>query len=987
MKVSNGPEKIDGLPTVRGVVRWDDGDLPIASATVELYSRKERAGKPIATAKTDEAGRYVIRFENQEKNREFEKGGDYYIAVKDQSGRVLVSTHETPLRASGQEWEVSLHAPGRGRLLPGRGKKETIRPQIEVGPLTLDLRAVDKAKPEVALTLARALVNPKTTKRALAPLLELSPILDPRNLVERTLCGTSVLVAIDELIRIKRWPRDIGLEVDHILKMRDFGFAEETYECPNFIITYQTSGPAAVDPDTSAQDVIDPGSSPPVIIGSLPAGGPPPTYIKRICFWLERALAAYVSPPFSMLNPAAAGKIPVVVNSSPYGSASPSGTFYLNNALNADIMCAVAVHELFHMVQFEYGGTGTWWGSVLEGGAVFAEDTAADLMNRYLDEAGSNFNGDGVMIIPNMSLSSASYKCSLFWRYISEQQSADLTEPFIGVETYRTIIEHCSAGSYSTDDVKNAIRSLPWYQDFYEFSYLDPARLDRLSSETTLGNYALACYLKDLGSNVPDSRFDFIEDEENIFIDQVIPGAPSQTTLASVTLAGTGTVTTSTSASFSSSVNNLAHRYYEVTVDPAVTNVEVQFTAGSGLTSLIFQIVQIDEDNAVRDINRTDATNYTKRVTSLRGGKKLSKLLLVVTGGDSSGSFTLSASSAAASSDVMVTRWHSVMKNEYEIDSRFWAWTWVSPDIWVDNNGDGVADSEVFFNTNNQLHIRLHNKGNAAASGIQVDFYYQDASGGLSNAGWLPVQDTGGTTQVLTGLTLAAGASNDFTVNWSPSPSGLSNHFCIRAIVTVPGDPNTDNKRVLSNFGNVVMPFRKFIDISLIRRNLLDRIQAVTLQVIPRVPKDFEVSLRDIKQRGTLLLRPGEITQDTIRIEHLNLRNQVVHEHLSEEHHHLNGFNAKRSAKKLERSPDPRGFYPADPRTLPPGVAGRPMVTIVHEVNGIPQGGVTFLLTLDNEKRGAVKPKTAGKKAVSAKSVSSRRAVAKRGTKRSSKRR
>ena len=112
---------------------------------------------------------------------------------------------------------------------------------------------------------------------------------------------------------------------------------------------------------------------------TLPAG-PPPTYIKRLCFWLERALDSYVSPPFSMLNPAAGGKIPVSVVDEFAGGVSPSGLFHIGNALSPDLMCAVAVHELMHMVQLEYGGTGLWQYSVFEGGAVFAEDSAADVL-------------------------------------------------------------------------------------------------------------------------------------------------------------------------------------------------------------------------------------------------------------------------------------------------------------------------------------------------------------------------------------------------------------------------------------------------------------------------------------------------------------------------------------------------------------------------------------------------------------------------------
>ncbi len=914
-----------GKATIGGVVRTNAGQ-PLAGATVAVYADTPATHEPISRAYTDERGTFTVDLSDF-KQREC----DLRIGVIGKDGQVLITPDGTTVHLDGASIGVDLTVPPE--VLPD---EQPLRPTVRLGPLRADAQTVADAKPELAIDAARLLVGQKVSADVRKQVALLFPDVGLVKKRVEPLCYTSVLEALDALIARKRWPREVALTCDAILGNYDSSFAA-TYNCPNFSISYDTT---EVDSDTSAATVYDPGTSPPVAIGTLPAGGAP-TYIKRVCFWLERALAAYTSPPFSMLNPAGAGRIPVVINTSPYGSASPSGTFYLNNALNPDLMCAVAVHELFHMVQFMYGGTGTWRQSVFEGGAVFAEDTAADRMNRYLDEAGTNFNGVGVMSNPNLSLDTASYKCSLFWRYISEQQSGDVTEPFIGVETYRRVLELCSAGSYSAADVKQAIRELPWYHDFYEFGFLDPARLDRTSAETTLGNYALACRLKDLGVDVPDRRFEFIEDEENIFIDEVIPGAPLQSSLASVTLAGTTTLTPTTSAVWSGTVNKFAHRYYEVTIDSAVTNVQVNFSAGTGLTSRIFQIAQIDTSGAVRDIHRTDAGTYSKTITSDRAGVRLAKLVLVVTGADSAGTFNLSATPAAPASDVMVTRWHSAMKTEYEIDSFGWGWTWVSPDIWVDNDANGIADSAVYFNFNNQLHIRLHNKGNAAATGIGVQFWYQDAAPGLSNAAWLPVQNTAGVTQMLSGLTLAPGASNAFTVDWSPVPSGTSNHFCIRAAVSAPGDPNTDNKRVLSNFGNVRVAFREFVDLSMIRRNILDRLGQVTTRVIPRLSPDIQIEMRDLKRLDSVELAPGDEAVDTLRLTHRKMAEVFEHRHedLDVDHH----------AKFLAKAPDARGHYDADERTLPPGIAGRPMVTIVHEVDGVALGGVTYLVDVEHE--------------------------------------
>ena len=48
--------------------------------------------------------------------------------------------------------------------------------------------------------------------------------------------------------------------------------------------------------------------------------------------------------------------------------------------------------------------------------------------------------------------------------------------------------------------------------------------------------------------------------------------------------------------------------------------------------------------------------------------------------------------------------------------------------------------------------------------------------------------------------------------------------------------------------------------------------------------------------------------------------------------------------KVLPQTPDLSMNYPADPRTLPPGVAGRPLVTVVHKANGRVLGGVTYMV-------------------------------------------
>src|SRR5215470_14250555 len=65
----------------------------------------------------------------------------------------------------------------------------------------------------------------------------------PDGLVQRTLCGSSVLGALDELIRNRGWPRELALELQDILTLRPYGYTSAVYECPNFRINYFIDAP------------------------------------------------------------------------------------------------------------------------------------------------------------------------------------------------------------------------------------------------------------------------------------------------------------------------------------------------------------------------------------------------------------------------------------------------------------------------------------------------------------------------------------------------------------------------------------------------------------------------------------------------------------------------------------------------------------------------------------------------------------------------
>ncbi len=934
--------------SVQGRLCWEEDNAPVTNTIVQLYIPGRDEGVPLGSGQTDQAGSFTIQFKDATMAGYYHQGYEAFFVVIDRSGRILLSTRETPLSTEGWTWQVFIRVPKQcQRRLPN--KRFQPRPQIRIGSLNLDAEHLAKVTPEDAYNIARLIVKEEISERSLKRIKVLSPDMVPENLVRRTGSLTPLLATLDALIKYKKWPPDVVFNVDRIIN-RDIltPGATNTVITPNFIVTYDDSGPDAVDLDTSMQHVSEPGSSPPIVIATLPPGNPP-TYIKRICYWLEKALNIYVSPPFSMLNPAAGGKIRVHVGGYETGGASRTG-LVISSHLDPDKIGIVVAHEVFHMVQFQYweDNFGYWRESIVEGGATLAENEVVGLVKSYLSMGGIALSRQ------NISVMDTGYVSCLFWRYIAEQQSSDINEPFVGVETYRKIIERSVDGKWSTNDVKAAVRDLPWHQDFYEFVYQDPSKLDLTSSETVFGNYALACYLKDMGVDVPDRRFDFMEDEKAILfngIDQpFLPSFP-KTTLASVNPSGVWTLIPTGTVSFTDSVNRFASRYYEVAIELDVTNIKVQFTGSAGLTGSIFQIVLIEEDGNVRDIHRTDASSYTKHLTNLCEGKHLSRIVLVVSGTDSGGSYSLNVASANPAPDVMITRWNSVIKTEYEIDSFDWAWTWVSPDVWVDNDEDGVADGELYLNYNNKLHIRLHNKGNVDASGIQVDLYYQCASGGLSPEEWLPVQNKDHITQVINVLSLAAGNSQDCVVDWSPVscfsfPFRPPLHFCVRAIVTVPEDPNTDNKRALSNFGDVKLKLtRRYAEIPFLRRHFDPLPKPVTMRIVPRLTPQLHVSLRSLIEQEVRVLEPGEASLDTILIEYQQI--SAHFDQATQEKQQLFNFTP---VKHRVNRPDPFGYYKTDTRSLPPGVAGKPMVTIFNEVDGCLIGGVTYLVTVDETK-------------------------------------
>lgn len=904
----------------------------------------------LGEATTDDDGRFVVRYGTERFRDLFERAPDVYVLIHDERGRQLATTLDAVVRNAGPEQEMHVQLAGNGIRPPAR--------TVYVGGLAVSKEAFESLAPEDVLEVGRNAFKKEPEERALAILEGLHPSLAD-DLRRPKLCGTPVTSVLEDLVRAKKWDREIALTLEDILwGFGGFGFT--SYSCPPFSINYETTGSTAVDPTDTASNITLPGAA--TVLGSTAANGVP-DYIERICFWLQRAYQAFTDPPFGLSSPT--GTITVDVIDDPgYGHGGLNHITIHYNLPN-DLLAWVLVHELMHVFQAEYvaNGTGGGWNpGMTEGGAVLAEDTVLDLINRYAGEA-DTFFGEGTLLHPEYSLQGLSYKLSLFLKYLTEQQSAEVQppdEPRVGVDAYRRLLETFDAQSYTTAAFEQAVADLPWYQSFFKFGYLDAAKLDETSSETLLGNFWLACYVKDLGVGIPDRRFDFMEDEDVSLADDIFPGGSPVPigTLRSVAFQGDvalpngGAVTLSSGSG--GTVSPFAARFYKVSPAMGVNTLRVNFSAGAGFTRPLVQIVLVEPGNTVRDILRSDRTVWARTIANNRSGTRLDHLVIIVAGTDTGGPFTLSVQDVPQAPDVMVTRWHHPAGTGFEIDSFNWAWTWVSPDIFVDTNLDGVADDQVVFDQNNKLFVRLRNQGNAPASNIQVEFWYQDASGGLDPSAWQPVRNQTGDIQVLTGLSLPpqstspippAPAANQWSVDWAPAPSGGSHHFCVRAVVTVPGDPNTDNKRCVSNFGNVIMG-GGFADLDWVRRAYLERYPEVEVVVIPRAHGRSVVSRADIARINATKVPLDDDVLDQLRVRALDVRDEIGPEPEAEGDEHTDGqaLGIWPRPSRLGKLPDLRGHYPSDPRTLPPGLAEADLITVAHLVQGRPIGGFTWAL-------------------------------------------
>jgi hypothetical protein len=639
-------------------------------------------------------------------------------------------------------------------------------------------RASESFALDVVAVLAGATLTPERWRR----IQELSPEIHRALTTAHGLCGSPALREIQALARLKGWPQATLLR---LLSIGDPTAPWLVHETPHFRINYQTEGSSPVPPDTGAADVIDPGSDPPSVVGHLPSTGIP-TYVTRVAFWAEGAFDVYRHEPFALRDPTrCGGKIDLLLGPFCLGTTAaarcPGQQIFVDASANPGLLCALVAHEVFHAFQYDYAVLGDrWFAALVEGGAVFAEDYVAGRINRYIHEAGpARFNGAGALAVPGLPLATkaCAYKSSLLWRYLAEQHGSPAA--------YRRVWEAYVAGA-SVEDAVRAVFGRPLLA--FEYVGGGPGG-DLVSGETLFGNYALACFLKDV-PGVLDGRFTFQERADAVHFADFIANEPPQAMMAPVHTVPLAVGPGTTPVALALTLPAFSHAYYAIRLAGGVGAVDVELAAAAPAPRHIFQMVALDTAGRVQDIHRSDARVYARRVDV----RSLSRLLVIVTGGDDAGDYTLSVAPATPAPAVRITRWNCAEGTGYETDPAAQPWTMASPDLWVEAPHPWMITDAA----ENRVAVRLRNVSGVDAAGVAVDLSWQPGGATLDVNAWQPMLDEAGRALRLDGIAVPAGQARRVTASWLVAlPAGVT-AVCLRAAVTAPGDPNTDDKRALS---------------------------------------------------------------------------------------------------------------------------------------------------------------------------------------------
>lgn len=703
----------------------------------------------------------------------------------------------------------------------------------------------------------------------------------------------------------------------------------------------------------------------------------PPTKVQRVALLAERSWRVFTTSPYSLRDPKlAAARLKIRLCQLPATALGGTDAGWDHVRINALILMenegGTVPHEVFHRVQYKYNpttdATDGIYKALREGGARLAEDCFNDVPNRYVRTAGDLFDKPWSSLVVHTDSSGMlhaplDYETGVMWKYLAEQHGLEMGEPAIGIDCYRAVLQATAtidatgsplptppAGTpfgYDVRMLRVMRQAVPWYGLFDRFTYLDAARTELLSHETTWGNYVLANMLHGTVAASGDTRFRYREDAEPVLGD-----APLGTRRSAVLAGDEAVLSNGATLVFPPGPPGLPWgvRYWRIKPDvgaaaPGLARITVN--AGMSSDGPLTQIALIDGAGSLIDVRRSDRPDYQTAVST----QGVAAILVAVANREGAVQPSLTVTSIPPAPLVAATRWNTRKSTSYEINPEGWSWTWISPDVMVDTDGDNMADNEVFFGRDNVLKLRVRNRGNAQATNVTAQFWYQKAAPHLSPTAWLPVADTLGGIQTGALPTLAAGQEDWISVLWAPDDDGSGHsHWCVKARLTTPGDPSLDGKVVLSNFSNLrhaaagdTVQIRQFYVHAAAGNH--------SLHVIPRGARwrygRAEVLRGDVRLgaaarrrgRGCLCENGDRLPQPAafglLDVSLVSASPCATHAWTTKDDRHAR--------------PRSGWFYPTDPKALPPGVQPQDLVTITQLLDGAPVGGITYRLVDDSE--------------------------------------
>lgn len=998
---------------ILGIIRRSENHRGIRGLTVETYDADLFFDDKLGSCITDSKGGFQITYQKEDFEDLFEKRPDLYLVIRSRDGRKIHSTKRRIRFNAGREeyFLIELSSVTLGEL----PAEKTL-----VGGMEVDKQAFGQVEPLDLIALVKACRGTKLDEKRLVLFQRVNPslvkpLIPDQKTLEKSLCLTPQITFIEAALGYLKAPNHIFDQLDIVLF--DLPLDENPYETDHFKIHYKIwdgNGDWEADSDTilptdsPAQDVhlYDADEQ---VIGSTTAGNGIPTYIQKLSIWLEYAYERYTQQ-YQMRDPRINGnKINVFVEYmegalSGYGG---HGTIGIDNDLDDADLASTSVHELFHCVQSEYlvcsgciSPFEDWKPFMTEGTTRVIEDTVNDSLNRWMENANWFFRGSN----KQTSLPQMLYSGALFWKYMTEQHSRQITpayEPAIGVDVIRKACELASTSGKADINVPISLRNqrvVPYFGTFSHFIYLPPGNVELSTNETTFGNWLATNYLQCLRNTIADRRFTYMEASEKM------PGGAGMACMYPTSKDELGTETIK---NLESQTVPWAAQYHQIKILEGVDTVKVSYTPDPDFVNPLVQLLLIDKDETLRDLIK-----FEKSFVKTINANDLDRIVVIAGARETGGDYSIRIEATEATSDVMITRWNSVEGQEHEFDPIGWSWHWISPDVWPDNF-DGelhLADKNILHfewdnprGGSNHLYVRLRNKGTSRARNISVRFYFQDASAGLRDDAWQIMKaDRNGTIAQITGLSVDPGEEIRPFVNWwLPRPDvedeNRCYHYCVKVEVESPLDVNADNKLAFSNFNFIEeklptvelpafdvliwdywvtwKPFDPYWDIH--KDFTYWKLAPLETYIIPRNnpsllfnQRDFfslrHVELRDIQAEPTYpsnedIVRPPEsytfYEERKKRAVKLSSAKRVYRVR----------FVSQKSGKKTP--PSPGLLFPVenaippdakleniqtspDPRTIPPGLADVPMVTIVQVINGRIIGGLTYAIVKPDESHG-----------------------------------